>query len=284
MRGYEFSPDSAKDHAERISHAARHWTVPLARFGYAAKGAVYIIIGVLAALAALNRGGRTADSRGVFGEILSQPYGQVMLGAVAIGLAGYAIWSLIQAIKDTENKGSGAKGVVIRLGYGVAGLIHASLAWTAVQLIVGSSSSYRGEASSKEWTAILLAQPLGQWLVGAVGVAIMIAAAVQFYQAYTAKFKEELMWGEMGPGAELWATRVGRVGLAARGVVFGVIGIFLIIAALHANPDEARGLSGALRALEQQPFGPWVLGTVALGLAAYGMYMLVLAWYRRIIL
>jgi hypothetical protein len=284
MRGQEFSLEGTRDYAERISHAARDWIVPLARFGYATKGAVYIIIGLLAALAAFNRGGRTTDSQGVFKEILSQPYGQVLLGAVAVGLVGYALWCLIQAIKDTENKGSDAKGMVIRLGYGVVGLIHASLALTAVQPIIGSRASYRGEESSREWTTILLAQPFGQWLVGAVGVAIIIAAMVQFYQAYTGKFRKELKPGEMGARTELWATRVGRIGLTARGIVFGVIGIFLILAAVHANPNEARGLSGALRTLEQQPFGPWILGIVALGLAAYGIYMLVLAWYRRIIL
>ena len=282
MRGQEFPLQGTKDYAERMSHAARDWIAPLARFGYATKGTVYIIIGLLAVLAAFNRGGRTTDSQGAFKEILSQPYGQFLLGAVAVGLAGYALWCLIQAIKDTENKGSAAKSIVIRLGYGVVGLIHSSLALSAVQLIMGSRGSYEGEESSKEWTATLLAQPFGQWMVGAVGVGIIIAAIVQFYQAYTGKFRKELKRGKMGTRAELWATRVGRIGLTARGIVFGVMGIFLLLAAIHANPNEARGLSGALRTLEQQPFGPWVLGIVALGLAVYGIYMLVLACYRRI--
>jgi Domain of Unknown Function (DUF1206) len=130
MRGYEFSLENAKDHAEQITHAARRWIVPLARFGYAAKGAVYIIIGALAAMAAFNRGGRTTDPQGAFEEILSQPYGQILLGVIAVGLAGYALWCFIQAFKDTENKDSGAKGILIRCGYGVVGLIHASLALT----------------------------------------------------------------------------------------------------------------------------------------------------------
>jgi hypothetical protein len=284
MRGQEFSLHGTKDYSERISHAARDWIVPLARLGYATKGTVYIIIGLLAALAAFNRGGRTTDSQGAFKEILSQPYGQILLGVVAVGLVGYALWCSIQAIKDTGNKGSDAKGIVIRLGYGVVGLIHASLALTAVQLVIGSRGSYRGEESSKEWTAVVLAQPFGQWLIGAAGVGIIIAAVVQFHQAYTGKFRRELKRGEMGAGTELWAMCVGRIGLTARGVVFGVIGIFLVVAALHADPNEARGLSGALGTLAQQPFGPWVLGIVALGLAIYGLYMLVLAWYRRIIL
>jgi type IV secretory pathway VirB2 component (pilin) len=88
----------------------------------------------------------------------------------------------------------------------------------------------------------------------------------------------------MNRRAETWASRVGRLGLAARGVVFTVIGVFLMVAALTANPKQARGLSGALQALEQQPVGPWALGIVALGLVASGLYMLVLTRYRRIIL
>ena len=283
MAGHEISFERAKADTQRISHEARRWIVPLARCGFAAKGAVYIIIGVLAALAAFNRGGRTAGSQGAFEEILSQPYGKVLLGVIAAGLAGYALWRVIQAIKDTENKDSGAKGIAVRLGYAVIGLLHASLALTAVQLIMGSGGRGNADESSQEWTATLLAQPFGQWLVGAVGISIIGVAISQFYQAYTTKFREKLERGEMSARAEAWATRVGQIGLAARGVVFGVIGIFLVYAALQANPNEARGLSGALQTLEQQPFGPWVLSIVAFGLVAYGIYLLVLAQYRRII-
>jgi Domain of Unknown Function (DUF1206) len=121
-------------------------------------------------------------------------------------------------------------------------------------------------------------------LVGAVGSGIIAVAMFQFYQAFTAKFREQFETGEMSTRAESWAIHVGQIGLAARGVVFGVIGIFLLYAALYANPNEARGLSGALRAIEQRPFGPWLLGVVALGLVAYGLYMFVLARYQRMIL
>jgi hypothetical protein len=281
-RGGVFEPAQAGGIS--ISRETRQWLVPLARLGFAAKGVVYLIIGVLAALAAFNRGGRTTDSRGAFAEILAQPYGRVLLGAVAVGLVGYAVWRVVQAIKDTENQGSGAKGIAVRLGYAVSGFIYASLAFTAVQLMTGSGGRGGSDESSKEWTATLLAQPLGQWLVGLVGVGIIAVAVYQVYEAYTAKFRAYLERGDMSRKAELWATRVGQIGLAARGVVFGVLGIFLMYAALRANPNEARGLSGALRALEQQPFGPWLLGVVALGLVAYGVYMFVLARYRRMIL
>lgn len=273
-----------KDEAERISQSARGWIIPLARFGYAAKGVVYLIIGGLAALAAFTGGGRTTDSRGAFEEILSQSYGKLLLGAVAIGMAAYAIWRFVQAIKDTENKGSGAKGIARRIGYAAIGVIHIGLAYSAVKMILGSGGGSRGDAAPKEWTATFLEQPFGQWLVGAVGLGFIAFALSQLYKAFTAKFREKLKTNEMDEKTETFATRSGQAGLSARGVVFAIIGVFLIQAALHSNAGEARGLSGALRALEQQSYGQWVLGIVALGLVAYGFYMFVQARYRRIII
>lgn len=275
--------ENVKEKADRISQDAKRWVVPLARFGFAAKGVVYIIIGILAALAASGNGGKTTDSSGAFEEILSQSYGKYLLGAVTVGLIGYAIWRLVQAVKDTENKGSGAKGWAIRCGYAVIGLIHASLAFSAAKLIIGSGGGSKGDAQSKEWTAFLLEQSFGQWIVAAVGSGFLIYAVYQFYKAYTAKFREKLNTSEMTGQTETFAIRFGQFGLSARAVVFGIIGVFLILAAMHSNPDEARGLSGALKALEQQTYGQILLGTVAIGLIAYGFFMFVMARYRRMV-
>jgi hypothetical protein len=272
-----------KEQGERLEKTAGPGITLLARFGYAAKGIVYITIGVLAAYAAFTTGGRTTDTRGALEEILSQPYGKYLLGAIAIGLAGYALWRFVQAVKDTENKGSGAKGIAVRIGYAVIGVIYAGLAFSALQLVLGSGGESKGDSTSKEWTATLLSQPFGQWLVGAVGLGFVAAAVSHFYKAYTAKFREKLMTSQMSEKAQNFALRTGQFGLTARGVVFGLIGAFLIQAALHSNAGEARGLGGALSALGQQTYGQLLLGVVALGLVAYGFYMLVLARYRRII-
>jgi hypothetical protein len=285
MKNLETPLGLVEEKAERISKSAQRWIVPLARFGYAAKGLVYIVIGILAALAAFTTGGKTTDSRGAMEEILSQSYGKLLLGAVVVGLASYAVWRVVQAVKDTENKGSGAKGIAVRGGYTVSGVIHAGLALSGVQLMFGSGEGgSTGDAASKEWTATLLEQPFGQWLVAAVGAGFIIFALAQIYKAYSTKFREKLKTGEMSQGTENFAVRTGQVGLVARGIVFGIIGAFLALAALHSDAGEARGLSGALRALEQQSYGQWLLGVVALGLIAYGFYMFVQARYRRIIL
>jgi len=273
-----------KEQGERLEKSAGPWITILARFGFAAKGIVYITIGVLAAYAAFTTGGKTTDSRGALEEILFKPYGKYLLGAIAVGLAGYALWRFVQAIKDTENKGSGAKGIAVRIGYAVIGVIYAGLAFSALQLVLGSGGESKGDSTSKEWTATLLAQPYGQWLVGAIGLGFIAAAVSHFYKAYTAKFREKLMTSQMSEKAQSFALRTGQFGLAARGVVFGLIGAFLIQAALYSNAGEARGLGGALTALGQQTYGQLLLGVVALGLVAYGFYMLVLARYRRIII
>lgn len=278
------SLEEAKEHAERVARAAAPWIVPFGRIGYAAKGTVYIIIGALASLASLRGGGRAADSRGALTELLRQPFGYALLGVVAVGLAGYALWRLTQAVKDTENKGRKLNGLAVRFGYACISVVYAGLSYSAVQLILGNGAGKGSDESSKQWTARLLALPFGRWLVGLVGLCVVGFGAWQCYKGLSARFRKRLKMGEMGELTRTLATHAGKVGLTARGIVFGIIGAFLIQAALHARAHEARGLRGALEALEQRPSGPWLLGAVALGLVVYGLYMFVEARYRRMII
>ena len=257
------------------------WVERVARAGYAAKGAVYTVVGLVAALAALNAGGGTTGRQGALEVILRQPLGKVLLGLVALGLVAYVIWRFVQALVDPDGKAGAARGLARRGYYVVNGLIYAALAWAAVRLLLGEGGA-RDEASSQEATATLLAQPLGAWLVALVGVIVLGVAAFEFYTAYSARFYRELRTTEMSVDERTWMRRAGRFGFAARGVVFGIVGMFLIQAALQADPSETRGMAGALRELEQQPFGPWLLATVAVGLTAYGIFQLLGARYRRI--
>ena len=277
--------DGAEQKAARFTRSARPWIERLARFGYAAKGVVYVLIGSLAALGAFKgRGEGPTDSRGALTQIVHQPYGRVMLGVVAAGLAGYALWRVTQALRDTEEKGTSWKGLAVRTGYACIGVVYAGLSYSAVQLILGHGAGKGSDETTKGWTAFALMFPLGQLLVGLVGLGVVGFGLWQCYKAFTARFRRKWKRHEMSEHARTLATRAGQVGLVARGVVFGIIGLFLIQAAWWARAEEARGLSGALRALEQQPYGPYVLGAVALGLVAYGLYMFVEARYRRMII
>lgn len=276
----DFSVDSVK--AKELAHKARPWVEKLARLGYATKGVVYTIIGVIAALAALRGGGETADSHGALEEIVRRPYGHVLLIVVAVGLACYALWRLTQAVFDTEDKGSEWKGLAVRAGYACIGFVYFGLGYSALSLVLGGDAGDSSDEKSRYWTATFMVLPFGRLLVGLGGLGFIGFGFWQCYKAYKTKFREKMTRVEMGEHADKFITRAGQFGLASRGVVFGVVGVFLIQAALRARAHEARGLGGALHALEEQPAGLWALGVVALGLVAYGLLMFSLAFYRRI--
>lgn len=257
------------------------WVERVARVGYATKGIVYILIGVLTALAALGAGGHTTDTRGAFYEIYSQPFGQVLLGAVAIGLTAYSIWRFSESVIDAEGKGKDLKGISIRFGYASSGVLHAGLAFNAARLLLGDGAG-NSEQEHKSRATEIMHLPFGPILVGLAGAGFICFGLYQIYKGYKAKFRKRLEVRAMGERENVWATRFGKFGLAARGLVFSIIGGFLIIAAIQYNPDEVRGLSGALESLTALPFGKALLAVVAAGLATYGVYMLIEAKYHRI--
>lgn len=256
------------------------WIKLAAKTGYAAKGVVYLIIGGLATVAAFGTGGGTTGSDGALVRIVNQPVGRILLGIVAAGLVGYTAWRLILCFLDPENKGTDVKGLVMRGYYFVSAVIHGSLVYSAYQLIMGSGGSGGGGAESK--TAELMSQPFGQWLVGIVGATIIASAFFQFYRAYEKKFCDRMAYDEVDLDARRWLIRLGQSGLSARGTVFLVIGGFLILAAVQADPEDAKGLGQALSTLESQPYGPWILGIVGLGLICYAAHQFVKVRYRRI--
>ena len=271
----------AKEGARRAARGARPWIEGMARLGYAAYGVVYVLVGVLSVGAASGGGGKTAGQEGALQTILLAPLGRVLLGLVALGLLGYAAWRLFQGVLDPDGEGRDAKGLIKRADHLVNGLFHAALAVSVGRVALGSGGG-GGGGGPDDWTATLLQQPLGRGLVGLVGAVIFAIGLFQFYRAYDAKFMQKLKPGEMSPRERTWTRRAGRLGHAARGVVFMVIGVFLAQAALQSDPDEARGLGGALSALAAQPFGPGLLGLVACGLVAFGIFMFVVARYRRV--
>ncbi|KST69560.1 DUF1206 domain-containing protein [Mastigocoleus testarum] len=260
------------------------WFEKLARFGFAAKGVVYSVVGLLAAQTALGSGGKTTGSSGALETIVNQPFGKFFLAIIGIGLIGYALWRFVQAVLDPEHKGrnsnSDIKRIIQRVGYGFSAIAYTGLAFTALQLVLGSGGG-GNKNSTQDWTAKVLSQPFGQWLVGIGGVLVIGLGLSYIYRAYKAKFRRRFKLAQMSYSERKWLVRIGRFGIAARGTVFVIIGIFLIQAALKSDASEAKGLGGALSSLAQQPFGSWILGFVAFGLVSYGIFSILKARYRR---
>ena len=270
---------STKEQAKAKARDAKPWLERLARLGFLSKGIVYATVGALAVRAAFGSGGQTTDTQGAVRVIAQAPFGQVLLVLLSLGLISYGLWRFVQAWLNPAGR-EGAKGVIARGGFVVSGMIHLALAVTALGLLVGGGGS--SSNTEQNVAARLLEVPFGRWLVGLVGLAIAGMGVYQLVKAYKADFRDALKTAQMSRNEQTWAVRAGRVGYAARGAVFVLMGVFFGQAALQAQASEAKGLGGALQTLQRQPYGPYLLGVVALGFVLYGVYMAVEARYRDI--
>jgi Domain of Unknown Function (DUF1206) len=269
-----------RHHARRAAHETAPWVQGLARLGYAAKGVVYLIIGGVAAQAAFSPGEQVQGSHGALDTILHQPFGRVLLGAVALGLAGYVLWKAVQGVMDPEHKGGSAKGAVQRIGYLISAALYAGLTLEAVRMLRGRGGG--GGNGAQHWTATVLDKPFGRIAVGLAGLGIAAYGMYELYRAVASDLSKHLHLEGSQVATRQRVVAVGRAGLAARGVVFGVIGWLVMMAALRYDASRAQGLQGALVTLRQASYGRWLLAAVALGLVAYGMFQLVKARYRVI--
>ena len=241
-----------------------------ARAGWCARGVVYCL---LAYFAFTGSTATDASPQGVFRSVRDMPGGSVLLILLAFGLALYGAYRLYGAALDGEGKGTDAKGIAIRIGYAASGSAHFLLAWVAVRLASGHGSGGDGQ-SEQAAAGMLLDMPLGGSILGAIGLCFVAAAAHQAIKAWTTEFLQGV-----ASEAPDWVVPVGRAGLAARAVVFVVIGISLIRAGWFGSAGQVKGLGDALSSLTEHPE---LYLLVAGGLFLFGVHSFVEARWRRI--
>jgi hypothetical protein len=266
------------------SRTDSRWMERFARMGYAARGIVYAVVGLLAVQTAFGaRGARGAatDTRGALQEVAAHSI--PLLWLLAAGLFAYAVWRAAQGLLDRERKGSGVKGLAHRLGRLFTAVVYGSLGLAAVRLALGAHRRPSDAHATQEWTARLMAEPFGRWLVAAVGLGVIAGGLYQLWRGWTERFRGEIRLQEMDATERKLAINAGKLGLMARGVVFLISGWFLVQAAVKTDPRQVRSLSGALAVLAGQPHGAILLGLVAVGLVAFGAWSLLLARYGRIV-
>ena len=236
-----------------------------------------MLVGGLAVLAAFGTGSNTTGKQGVLVTVLTQPLGWIWLSLIALGLGFFSAWRLVESITDADRRGTNLKGIAIRAAHFGSGILYLSLSAFAVSLALGWAASGEDGQAAKDWTAWLMSKPFGSWLVMLAGLGFAGAGLGFLWKGWQGKFKKLPDEGSMQ-----WLITTGRVGYASRGIVYLLIGSFLVLAGLHNNPQEAEGLGGALSSLQQQPYGWILLGLTALGLVAYGAFGIAEAVYRRI--
>lgn len=256
------------DHAGVIRAAART--------GYAARGVLYSVIGLLAVFVAFGRGRGEADKTGALHEIGSQPLGRTMLIVLAAAFAAYALWLFVEAGLNFERHGAWG-----RLGRALRGVVYASLTWATVDYAITSNST-GGDQQSRDLTARLLSWEWGAWLVAGIGLTMIGVGLHSGRQATGERFMKRLKVYEASPESAVAIRVVARVGLWARMVVFSLVGVFFIRAALTHDSKAATGLDGALRRVAELPYGRALLGVLAVGLIAFGCYSFAEARYRTI--
>lgn len=261
---------------------AAPWIERMARVGFAAKALLYVVVGVLALQAARGVGGQTTGMHGALSEILEKPFGRTLLIIVALGLLGYAAWRIVEGVWDPERRGSDAKGYALRASFIGRGLAHGALAIQAIRVALKQVGDEEDGKATKEAASAAMDIPLGEWIVIAVALGIAGYGMYQLYRAAVAKLSKQLDFGALRAEAGKWIIPICRFGIAARGVVFMMIGVLLFRAGRDQNAEEAGGIGTALRELGGGEYGQLILGVVAAGMIAYGIYEAIQARYRRI--
>ena len=255
------------------------WVERLARVGYAAKALLYITIGILAAQAAFGPGGRTTDTEGALRIVHDITFGRIVLLVIAAGLLGYALWRVVEAIVDPDGRGNNLKGLALRASFAIRGLFHGAIGVAAFRAALGQRSAGSND-QARELTASAFRIPGGELLIYAGAAFVAGYGVYQLYRSYASKLGRQLELGAVSGEMRPWIVRVSRFGIAARGIIFCLIGFFLARAAQRHDATEVGGIRESLNMLAN--LGRWPFAVVALGLIAYGVYELVNARYRRI--
>jgi hypothetical protein len=259
-----------------MPHLAAH----AARAGMVASGVLYLIVAWLAVQVADEATTRSADAEGALRAIAAAPFGRLAMGALAAGFAGYALWRFLVAALGEKIESSADVNWPKRLWYAARGAVYLALCVSTLSILFGADE--RGGSEGRRSAAEALSWPGGRWLVGAVGLAVAAYGVGSAVRGLLRRFERDMRMGELSVRAREWLCRIGQIGWTARGAVFVLMGAFLVQAAVELDPKAPKGLDGALQEVAAQPYGRYLLGAVAAGLAAYGVFQLVRARYRAL--
>jgi Domain of Unknown Function (DUF1206) len=252
-----------------------------ARVGYGARGFVYLSIGLVTLLAAVDVVGSSVGSSGAIGAVAEQPFGRLWLILLGIGLWAFVLWRVLQSVFDADHEGRSMKALMLRGGQAVSGIFYGVLAATVFEVLdeYEASPTAGDVAENQEKAAMLLDLPFGDWLLIGAGLVIAGVGVGNILKGIGADFGEDLA---CTVDMKRRFAMIARAGYVARGLAYLPLALFVTLAGFHARAEEVTSFGSSLDALEAQPGGSWLLGMTAVGLMAFGCFAFVEARYRRI--
>ena len=274
-----FSKKQEKELPDDIKKNAGKGIIFLARVGYISKGIVYILAGILTLMATAGLEEGPKGTEGALVEVAQKPFGELLLWAIAVGLLGYVCWKTVQGIKDPDGSGSNIKGLTRRTGNISSAAIHSFLIYKAVSLAMHSGS---GSGKKQKILEVVLSSAAGRWVIILIGAGIIVNGLKEIFVAFKKDFTKMLKKSRMSQEELKMGRKSGRFGMAARGLLFCVVGYIGIVAAYHSKAGDLFGTDGALAYLYKQPYGQLVISFVAGGLISYGLFQVIKGKRREI--
>ena len=272
--------ETVKAAEETVRHP---YTKKFARFGFYTKGFLFIVIGMLAVFVAIGqKGGELADPSGALAAIAEKPYGRILLIIFIVGALSHGGWNILRGVADIDNAGGNVQGIIKRCIAAGMGIFYIGLAWTAWTIVITEKVTPRNGEIPRTLAGILLALPLGAFLVLIIGLIIIGAGVHECYSGITGKYQENFRLFPLSNGKRRFISALGVVSFTARALIMGLMGYFFITAAINYNADEAAGLDGALATLARTGYGKTLLFVTAAGLVCHGVLSLYEAKFRRI--
>ena len=271
------APRAAQHRASQAAHSV--WMSRLGRFGLGARGVLYALLAYVAVRVASGQPNSRTDKQGALQTVARQPFGHVLLAALAVGFAAYALWQLTLAAwggsvrAGSDKKGKRVIGLVNGVSYGV-------FCASTIALAMGSSGSAGGDKAETDLTSKVMLHSFGRTLVGVVGAAVIVIGVVMAWRALTGKREVELQ--PLSRSVRRAVEALAKIGLTARAVIIAAAGIFVVQASLAFDPNKAKGLDGILKSFAHTPVGPWLLVLIAGGLFAFSLYSLAAARFAKV--
>jgi hypothetical protein len=251
----------------------------MVRLGYAAKGVVYLLMGVLAFRLAVGAGGRITDASGILQSFVRQPFGWMVLMAIGVGLLAYGVWQVVEAVAGPRPTRARSDSWMDRALTAIKGMVYGGIGWEAMQLVVAE----RADSPTAEEVAHEAMQvPFGDWLIILIGIGIASYGLLQIWMAWTSRFDNDVDERRLRRDGLAWVLTLGRGGVGARGLILLVMGLALVRAGAAERASKAAGMAESLWTLFSQPFGTWLLAATGAGLVCYGVFQVLQARYARL--